>query len=106
MHLCHMLCILCVHRLWLKTCQHHTRCANDILAARWRAACTEHLHYFSSYTQGHSIDKHTVRTTLQPPIVALDYVTHLAVLKGGWEDTIMEWEGVTGTWALRAHANE
>ena len=31
----------------------------------------------------HSIENYTVGTTLQPPIVALDYVTHLAVIRGG-----------------------
>ena len=30
----------------------------------------------------HSMEKYIIGTTLQPPTVVLDYVTHLAVIKG------------------------
>ena len=49
------------------------------------------------FAQYHSTENHTEKTTLQQPIVALDYASHLAVIEWWEGDTIMTgWEGVTG----------
>ena len=54
----------------------------------------------------HSIENNTVGTTLQPPILALEYVSHLTLIKG-WVGRHNN-DGVGGgteIWALRAHKN-